>query len=66
MRTDAITISRKLNSVPLVINADQVFREALFLLVIVACKERLSGIGQFLLIGGALAHIIGFPVHTAG
>jgi hypothetical protein len=32
-----------------------------FLLVIKGCKERLSRIGELFLIGGLLAHIIGFP-----
>jgi hypothetical protein len=41
--------------VPLVIDAN------LFLLVIKGCKERLSRIGELFLIGGSLAHIIGFP-----
>jgi hypothetical protein len=50
--------------VPLVIYAHQRFREAPLLLIIEACKERLSGISKFLLIGGALAHIISFPVHA--
>jgi hypothetical protein len=50
---------------PLVNDANQVFREALFLLIIKACKERLSRIGELFLIGGSLVHIIGFPSRAA-
>jgi hypothetical protein len=42
--------------VPIVIDANQVFREALFLLVIKACKERLSRIGKFFVIPPHSAH----------
>jgi hypothetical protein len=52
-----------LSNFPLVTYANQRFREASLLLIIKACKEGLSGVGELLLIDGALAHIIGFPVH---
>src|ERR1700731_1215855 len=49
--------------VPLVSHAKQLLGEAPLLLVIEACKEGLRGIGELLLIDGALAHIIGSPAH---
>jgi hypothetical protein len=49
---------------PLVTYANQCFREAPLLLIIKARKEGLSGVGKLLLICGALAHIIGFLMHT--
>jgi hypothetical protein len=50
--------------VPFATYAHQRFREPPLLLIIEACKEGLSGIGKFFLIGGPLAHIVGVPVHA--
>jgi hypothetical protein len=50
--------------VPLVAYAHQRFREPPLLLIIEACEEGLSRISKCFLIGGTLAHIIGFSVHA--
>ena len=49
---------------PLVTYVNQCFCKAPLLLIIEARKEGLGGVGELLLIGGAVAHIIGFLMHT--